>query len=649
MDNDCGCSSRARGVSKAPILTGDYNISWNHILSASSCRKCTQGKKTDFSSSAKQSKSSTASEAPYFPFKKSDHYYGDLDSTHVPLSFLYHKSPYLYKKRTSLAEAAVPVPHRTSSLAFRSSSKNLKKMGSVQELLPASPEASGSPGFSSSLSFGTKHLEHVQKVLEDIRTWHKEVSISIARSHPRNAKDCHQNNVNNIPSQDSHDHRTRYLESTSMNTLQQNASWARVFNGDNTTSRRYTSSSLCPGSNEISSTWRTDPIPSSIYKPKPIHSIGTRQNPRPIPSPRTSSLGATMGPRRRNAVRGRILPHPVSIICSTLKQHSHQAQFTGSSPGDLVLDDYSGDRESALISKEENTKTETIHFPAVIFTQSKLPIDSPDHPCEHPESHKNGLPYSGTVIRLSARHSSLQSSEPTFETLPFQNDEEEEKSRHHIAFVHSALRNLVPFEVSDYLYRVSQSPEASDYPGEAFLDDFAVTTSPYIKSNSGYQSSETLGQDECCNPGDKLSPKRVSNGRPPTQPVDIVNTTKTSTVQKIVTEILPASSGLAFGKDARDLLIECCVEFITLISSEANEISEKESKKTIACEHITKALEQLGFGEYVKDIVEVASEHKEQLKGREKKANKLEQSGLTPEQLLAMQEEAFRDAAQRHG
>ena len=50
-----------------------------------------------------------------------------------------------------------------------------------------------------------------------------------------------------------------------------------------------------------------------------------------------------------------------------------------------------------------------------------------------------------------------------------------------------------------------------------------------------------------------------------------------------------------------------------MISSEANEISEKESKKTIACEHITKALEQLGFGEYVPDILEVASEHKEQL------------------------------------
>ena len=88
----------------------------------------------------------------------------------------------------------------------------------------------------------------------------------------------------------------------------------------------------------------------------------------------------------------------------------------------------------------------------------------------------------------------------------------------------------------------------------------------------------------------------------------------TATVQKIVTEILPPSSGLVFGKDARDLLIECCVEFITLISSEANDISEKESKKTIACDHITKALEQLGFGAYVQEIMEVANEHKEQLK-----------------------------------
>jgi len=60
--------------------------------------------------------------------------------------------------------------------------------------------------------------------------------------------------------------------------------------------------------------------------------------------------------------------------------------------------------------------------------------------------------------------------------------------------------------------------------------------------------------------------------------------------------------------------MECCVEFITLISSEANEISEKEAKKTIACEHVEKALRELGFADYVPDILAVAEEHKEQLK-----------------------------------
>ncbi|KAK0633582.1 histone-fold-containing protein [Podospora aff. communis PSN243] len=121
-----------------------------------------------------------------------------------------------------------------------------------------------------------------------------------------------------------------------------------------------------------------------------------------------------------------------------------------------------------------------------------------------------------------------------------------------------------------------------------------------------------------------------------------------ATVQKIVSEILPSSTGIAFSKEARDLLIECCVEFITLVSSEANEISEKEAKKTIACDHITKALEQLGFSDYVPAVLEAAAEHKEVQKGREKKANKFEQSGMTLEELERLQAEQFAAAAARH-
>jgi len=121
-----------------------------------------------------------------------------------------------------------------------------------------------------------------------------------------------------------------------------------------------------------------------------------------------------------------------------------------------------------------------------------------------------------------------------------------------------------------------------------------------------------------------------------------------ATVGKIITEILPPSTGLTFGKDARDLLIECCVEFITLISSEANDIAEKEAKKTIACEHVEKALTELGFGEYVQSVIDVANEYKEQQKTREKKQSKMEQSGLTEEELLRQQQELFRSATEKY-
>ncbi|KAK6347765.1 negative cofactor 2 transcription regulator complex subunit ncb2 [Orbilia javanica] len=116
-----------------------------------------------------------------------------------------------------------------------------------------------------------------------------------------------------------------------------------------------------------------------------------------------------------------------------------------------------------------------------------------------------------------------------------------------------------------------------------------------------------------------------------------------ATVQKIISEILPPD--LAFAKDARDLLIECCVEFITLISSEANEIAEKEAKKTIASEHVVRALNDLGFNEYVEDVQETALEHKESQKvTREKKQTKFEASGLSAEELLRQQEELFGSA-----
>ncbi|TKA56061.1 hypothetical protein B0A49_12155, partial [Cryomyces minteri] len=55
----------------------------------------------------------------------------------------------------------------------------------------------------------------------------------------------------------------------------------------------------------------------------------------------------------------------------------------------------------------------------------------------------------------------------------------------------------------------------------------------------------------------------------------------------------------------------------------------------------------LEFGDYVKDILEVASQHKQQQVTREKKQSKLEQSGLSEEELLRQQQELFRSATDK--
>ena len=116
-------------------------------------------------------------------------------------------------------------------------------------------------------------------------------------------------------------------------------------------------------------------------------------------------------------------------------------------------------------------------------------------------------------------------------------------------------------------------------------------------------------------------------------------------MQKIVSEIIPPD--LVFSRDTRDALIECCVEFIMILSTESNEIAEKESKKTIASEHVIKALEVLGFQDYIEPIQEVIQEHKESLKVRERKVGKLEQSGRSEEELLREQELLFAKSRSR--
>ncbi|KAJ1729753.1 negative cofactor 2 transcription regulator complex subunit ncb2 [Coemansia biformis] len=120
-----------------------------------------------------------------------------------------------------------------------------------------------------------------------------------------------------------------------------------------------------------------------------------------------------------------------------------------------------------------------------------------------------------------------------------------------------------------------------------------------------------------------------------------------ATVYKLIAEALP--DDIACAKDTRDLLLDCCNEFIHLIASESNEICEKEAKKTIAAEHVLAALQELGFEKYVGEVQEAYDEHRKQLiKDRDRKSTKLSQQGMSEEEMLRSQQLLFAEARMRY-
>ena len=54
-------------------------------------------------------------------------------------------------------------------------------------------------------------------------------------------------------------------------------------------------------------------------------------------------------------------------------------------------------------------------------------------------------------------------------------------------------------------------------------------------------------------------------------------------LNKMIKELVP---NIRIANDSRELILNCCTEFIHLLSSEANDICNKQQKKTISPEHI---------------------------------------------------------------
>lgn len=114
-----------------------------------------------------------------------------------------------------------------------------------------------------------------------------------------------------------------------------------------------------------------------------------------------------------------------------------------------------------------------------------------------------------------------------------------------------------------------------------------------------------------------------------------------ATIDKIISEVLKKKH---IQKDVKELVGLSVLEFIHLITSEANDLCEKDNKKTITHEHVYSAFENLGYKHYIEECEGVYEEHVKISKMKPGKINKLKESGLTMDELYRTQMTLFENA-----
>ncbi|KAK4689523.1 hypothetical protein P7C73_g548, partial [Tremellales sp. Uapishka_1] len=149
-----------------------------------------------------------------------------------------------------------------------------------------------------------------------------------------------------------------------------------------------------------------------------------------------------------------------------------------------------------------------------------------------------------------------------------------------------------------------------------------------------------------------------------------------ATVFKLIQEMLPED--LSCSREAKDIMLECCVgtisfysgqdhklrqlqEWIKLMATQANACCDESSKKTISPEHIVDALkvgvlfvqqpvahrvdQQLGYEDFIPEVQESQKDFKQSQKERTRAQP--DTNGMTPEELLALQEKLFASSQAR--
>ena len=166
-----------------------------------------------------------------------------------------------------------------------------------------------------------------------------------------------------------------------------------------------------------------------------------------------------------------------------------------------------------------------------------------------------------------------------------------------------------------------------------------MESTPTVISNSPPVHKPESGDEETRNGSDKSSINKSEALHLPR-----------ATMGKIIDELLPP--GIACPKETRELLMQCCIEFIHLVTGEANDLCENLGKKTISPEHVLEALKALGFSDYIEEAEAAKAEfeegQKQKREGRERNKTTFERSGLTETELQKQQEELFEAARQRY-
>jgi histone H3/H4 len=111
----------------------------------------------------------------------------------------------------------------------------------------------------------------------------------------------------------------------------------------------------------------------------------------------------------------------------------------------------------------------------------------------------------------------------------------------------------------------------------------------------------------------------------------------------IIKETVP---DLRIANETRDLINQCCVEFIRHLSREAQRISSEDQRKTIYHEHVQKALSNLGFPkDYIDAADRVLDECKVNAEKRLRRKNsRLDKCGIPEDKLYEMQQKLIEEA-----